>query len=271
MNLLLVIFLATGLISCGKNSTYSNSVSVDSDSGIIGGQSVVAEDQRFNSAVAIRMSNPLSGAKGLCTGTLIRKDIILTAAHCIKNEKKYSHFEVQFSKDIDAKSTLPKIYATKYLVHRQYNPEVVREAYDIALLQFSESLPQGFQPAPLLLESHHLRSGDQLIVAGYGIISRFFSSGPGILRSASVVLANAEASPIDFRINQWIRGICAGDSGGPAYVEVNGQWHVAGVANKALSIGPVHCIISSYFIRVDRMNQWIQDGLKLLKTDERLL
>lgn len=256
------------LVSCSQKSTNETNFSPVSDSQIIGGQDARAGDPRFRSTVGIIMVDDTSGDPiGVCTGTLIRSDIVLTAAHCVlSSDKKKLNFIVYFGDSLLDFSQLGSYRsATLAAAHEDYTDGTSKNAYDIALIKINGDIPQGYGPVAMLKNSDFLKDGTEFIAAGFGRSKRYSRSskedGTGQLRSVKLSITDLNFSETEFRSSSWSRGVCMGDSGGPAYVEVGGQFYLAGVSNRVLGIGSFNCIYTSIFLRVDKLQSWINQKL----------
>ena len=264
-----ILFLSLfSLIACTPQSESNNQIDAQGQDSITWGTEVAKDHPKFSSVVGIRMIIPGSQYSGICTGTLIQEDIVLTAAHCLKDEEhKYSDIFVVFHNDVRGVPAQYARRAVKGIIHNSYVDGRNSNSHDIALLKFTGGLPPGYKTTPLLKPGMLLEKGDKITVAGFGVNSIVNKKGSGILRFAEVKIANPSITESEFRVNQWLRGVCMGDSGGPAFKNFNGTDHVVGITNKTFQFGPVHCIISSYFVRVDRYYDWIQKGVALLKAN----
>lgn len=260
-----VLFLIFFLAACTPGASTPALISTDEQDGIIRGQELSTQRNRFNSVVGIRMYSEKS--IGVCTGTLIRHDIVLTAAHCVVSPENYIGYRIVFSNSLKDVPEHRYRNVVKALVHKNFKDGLNSNSYDIALLQFAGTLPEGYAPSPLMNSQIALKKDAKISVVGFGVSSIFKETGAGVLRHTEVKVANPSATETEFRINQWIRGVCMGDSGGPAFMNVLGVDYIVGITNKTFAFGPVHCIISSYFVRTDKMMPWIRQGLKLLKAN----
>lgn len=84
-------------------------------------------------------------------------------------------------------------------------------------------------------------------------------SGDGILREAMVTISSLQET--EFRTQEKNgRGTCAGDSGGPVYIEQAGTWYLLGVTSR----GDFLCNDSGVYTNVATFGPWIQDAVKAL-------
>jgi secreted trypsin-like serine protease len=54
------------------------------------------------------------------------------------------------------------------------------------------------------------------------------------------------------------RDSCNGDSGGPAYVQVDGEWHLAGATSRATASSLRPCGDGGIYTRIDAYEEWIR-------------
>ncbi|MFN9065996.1 MAG: S1 family peptidase, partial [Bdellovibrionales bacterium] len=224
---LLIVLMV--LNACTPPSATQDFVDAEGQDSITSGKAVAKDNPQFNSVVGIRMIIPGADFSGICTGTLIQEDVVLTAAHCLKDEEKeYSEIFVIFNTDVRG---VPKQFARRAvrgIIHHSFVDGRNSNSHDIALLKFTGGLPAGYKPSPLMRPTMELRRNDKITVAGYGINSVIKNKGSGILRFAEVRIADPDTTQTEFRVSQWLRGVCMGDSGGPAFKTINGVQYVVG-------------------------------------------
>jgi len=153
---------------------------------------------------------------GLCTGTAIARDLILTAAHCVARSANY---RVRLSKDggvIEVASTRahPGFKMTNYVANRA--------TADVALVKLKTPLPASIVPASLG-GTRRVAVGEIMIVAGFGATRDNNEQGAGEPRMAPLVVTGKPGSlqirlqDPETRNERTGLGSCTGDSGGPAF------------------------------------------------------
>ncbi len=176
----------------------------------------------------------LSGRGNLCTGIVLRPDLVLTAAHCIEPGAAYKFYEL----DAERK---PIFYdVTKTVMHPQYSKTVFdgnRATPDLALLKSAVRLPARFLPVSLSTPRNRVAVGERFAVVGYGVTSSKDSHGSGVLRRADLI-ATGQPGNLQLRLFDPATkgeapglGACTGDSGGPVYEERDGQRLLYGVVS----------------------------------------
>lgn len=160
------------LSACSQNAlndqiTYSTP---DTTSKIINGTAVEASDTIASHVVIV--FDKKDGY--LCSGTIIDKNIILTAAHCLSRSHK--QFEVVFSrsiKDLDDRNEEVIRPASHVVVNEKYGRDGKSQSdedrSDIGLVYFEGDLPTGYTPAEVMFKDEFLKKGTPVIMAGYGV------------------------------------------------------------------------------------------------------
>jgi secreted trypsin-like serine protease len=218
------------LTACGPKINHSPFGSNQDTSSIVGGQ--VVSDEVFAKHVVAIYNEDL---KYWCTGTLINRNEVLTAAHCLNMGGPRS-YTVYFSKQPRASiGVLRRVTAVKFNSH--YNPDAFKDRNDIALLRFRGDLPAGFAAMPLPKAGDITGMGRSFYATGYGTITArkdITNKESGLLRytTQKLMLSDLTLQDSDFLVNQSNgHGICFGDSGGPAFVKMGGQRILIGVAS----------------------------------------
>jgi uncharacterized protein (TIGR03382 family) len=197
---------------------------------IVGGQVVSTDD--FPTTVGLE-EGP---GEWFCTGTLIDKDWVLTAAHCItEGPETVAKVHVRFDADeLNTGSSGTAVPVAELHADPGFNE--VDWDNDIAVIKLATSVTDR-TPTPV----HRVQPGfgTALTDVGYGDASPTGNGqGEGILRkldTTNIDCGQANDASISndnllcFDASQ--HASCYGDSGGPTYVETAGGLEVAGVTS----------------------------------------
>ncbi|WP_081431709.1 S1 family peptidase [Nitrobacter winogradskyi] len=157
-----------------------------------------------------------------CTGTLIARDIILTAAHCIAPGVA--------TKMVDYGSQPPRLLdIRRAAVHPQFNPQSVlahRATADVGLLQLAA--PLAVQPVRIGGALMPINVGQRLTVVGMGVATPGDGRSGGVARAASLAVTGKPGT-LQIRLTDPATnnsraglGACTGDSGAPAMLDSGG-------------------------------------------------
>jgi secreted trypsin-like serine protease len=202
------------------------------------------------------------GTKGLCTGTLIAPDVVLTAGHCIEIDPLYV---ITHADSLEPGAPGEQL-AVKW--SRAYPDWEDRFDVGVVVLQrMARTKPRAIATA--CLANERLASGAPVTIVGYGLIAPDASDANTRLHAARLPVTDpyCERSPGCLR-TAWPKGefagggrgtdACYGDSGGPAYIETPSGFALAGVVSRGLAIDGLPCGNGGIFARADKVVAWIQ-------------
>jgi hypothetical protein len=257
-HLLLVLSFAGLALACnGSGSSLPPVQAVDSVSKPI--RFGISDTIPSHAAVVYITINGL----GACSGTLISREYVLTAGHCVSDlEGQFisspSAYKVSFGQGLENfffSTTAAEVYRhPDYSVSWKGMP-----INDIAILKIADP-PANVSPIPYLPFSLEwaLVRGTEVDFSGFGL-DEHSQAGQKLhfeedLGTVCVVESGCgQLAPWTFGYSDVSGGPCKGDSGGPALLEVEGKEYVAGIT----SYGDEFCRSWGASTIVDRFESFI--------------
>lgn len=269
-------WIVFALTACG--GYYQGNLVPETDSAIVGGKETTLGNPAAKYVVLIYDNS----TKNYCTGLLIKKNLILTAAHCASKDAK--DMTLAFGlKPMSGDYVMRQ--AAKTLVHDLYKKGASTERNDLALILMKTDAPPGYMPVLLPDESFPLKQGLTFTAAGYGRTSgkkvpNSDTQGSGYLRNVDLTIDSFNSTQTQFYVDQkFNKGICNGDSGGPALMRYQDKDYAVGVASAISWSVPDEinenekkqyvdnkdvCAEKSIYMNVQKFRAWIDKGSKQL-------
>lgn len=232
---------------------------------IIGGQDLSLSSTLNRSVVMILNQNSV-GSASICTGTFISPTIILTAAHCVSEDK--NDLIVRMGNSIFSEKEMIALSVVAVKKHENYQ----KTENDLALILVEENKNIAVIPVALAKEKD-LSSKKMITLLGFGVNQIEESDdefqGAGNLRSLKVSPSRVSIDQFTFSVDQSVgSGACHGDSGGPAFLMLpNRQFVLAGVASGVVqSDDEADCTNQSVYTNVSFYKSWILRSIEELMT-----
>jgi V8-like Glu-specific endopeptidase len=243
------------LASAACTRSPSAATNVNDESGIIRGSAISAEDPIFKSIVRIH-----EDGRKICSGVLVKDNMVLTAAHCIDLKKlNADSLTVYLPVSADLTCALAKVDQIVFPPDSEKDQEGVHQP-DLAILKLSSNVCEA---RPAKLADHAAVTDDVVTTAGFGIGTTSGRFADRIdIRLVKSDWDSVEALYSDFDWNVPIeaaqlrklrqqterlgstyqfavalnpeQSICKGDSGGPVYVVKNGEVQVVALNGAVL-------------------------------------
>lgn len=219
----------------------------------------------------------------ICSGFLVHRKLIVTAAHCIVLTTQTAEEKENFQLRILGVTSFGVREIAKFENHsdllknlrmKPFSPSK-KKGNDLALIMLNDPAPHSF--SPIVIHSGQIRSRTHVIQAGFGYSGPDELGGPWSLdllntKSGIVISSDQTEFVVSSALNQTI---CSGDSGGPTYFydPKNGQLSVLGVtvrtdgdrnANGNCRLNGrsyVHSLLNHETI------QWLNENIKQLSSD----
>jgi len=192
-----------------------------------------------------------------CSGTLVAPNVVVTAGHCVAGGCASRVFVGQDVTEPNAGEVIPVRSA---VAHPEYRPP--GPTHDLSVLILSED---STSPPRAIADADMLRAASTVRLAGFGNTDVFSSGGYGLRRMVDVPLASSDPRFGSDPATEFVAGApfldrdsCNGDSGGPAYLETNRTWYLAGATSRATASTFRPCGDGGIYTMVGAYRDWLR-------------
>ena len=176
------------------------------------------------SPVVILLKNTPDGKTGLCSGTMLSPNKVLTAAHCLDGA---SSVDILFGTATDK---FAYVTASSWNIHPTFSRASFSD--DVGIVHSPVPLPVPNLP---ILSSTAPKIGDKVSIFGYGATSGG-AEIDGKLRVGTMTVGGIDSGKIYAYFDASSSNTCSGDSGGPMLFQVGGQQAIAGTTSYGSSL-----------------------------------
>ena len=241
---------------------------------VIGGEYVTSDSRVAKAAVKLEISR--TNGAFICSGTLIAKDLVLTAAHCVTNLDKPA---TKTNEVVAVVYNFEHITVANWVVHPEYEKTVdlsffkfnatVRPVHDLALLKLSSPVNSAALVAELPNGETPVGASLELVLAGFGRTranSEFSNLGNYLFFAWTTGTIVSVTGDSDHQIEMAGVQPCSGDSGGSVFQADATHLILMGV----ISHGAPDCGSDGHAISVDVNLPWIRESAKKLRSMQEI-
>jgi secreted trypsin-like serine protease len=226
-------------------------------SGVVNGVELSANSKDSKLAVLLLMTR--GSSLNACTGILISKQIILTAAHCVSGVQP-KQIRIVFKNHGTQDEAPSDFKADKIVIHEKFtgSPEGFS---DLALVKMLGSAPSDY-PSVSLMSANEQPDSDVVTLIGYGITSEDKKDSMVLRETTKSFKSDIHPKIGYFGIDQSSKsgGFCRGDSGAPVFVSVKATRKLFGINSFTVGLeANKECHTASVAMSAAAYSSWITD------------
>lgn len=164
------------------------------DRAVLGGEDAPANSLVAKSTVSLGIKMDDS-YESFCTGTIVSKNLILTATHCLEQfDGDYSEVVIYFGNNLEKYNSELERTIDQGRINEDYSivldseEEMITALNDVALLKINGVIPATNKPVSIIDENLKLKDETTLTLAGWGILDDNIGNSPTVLQYVDVSL-----------------------------------------------------------------------------------
>jgi protease YdgD len=174
-----------------------------------------------------------------CTGTLIGRTTVLTAAHCLYSARTRTYLPAGFFHfliGLDGEHFAGHARGLRYIIGPGFDPTAPDKTPGADWAILTIDTPLGTADRVLALSDHAPAVGASVMLGGYSQDRRYVLTADSSCRVLSIGTDMAGRPLLEHNCTA-----TRGDSGAPLLIEENGKWRVAGIDVLARKAGAGGC------------------------------
>lgn len=178
-----------------------------------------------------------------------------------------SHFIASFEIKVGKQGRWMR--ADKVIPHPEWDPvqtlsgDPTHAPHDIGIIILENKIPDEYAPVEIASEDFALSEKQPVTLVGFGVTLSRRNNNTGVLREVQLPLQKVDKKSQILSVGSWMKGACAGDSGGPMYAKrPDGSWVVVGVTSAGIEILQTCIGLENSYTDARTHKNWIRKVLK---------